>query len=114
LPPIIKLDGIRRLYPMEVRSIFSRTAVAAVLAAGTWLATGTAFAQEGPAPAPYDQARLIPVDVSVSIGMHGGRYWDGRRYWQHDEWAHRHPHDRDPWGHNGDRRPPPHDDQRHY
>jgi hypothetical protein len=99
---------------MEVRSIFSRTAVAAVLAAGACLATGAAFAQEGPAPAPYDQARLIPVDVNISIGMHGGRYWDGHRYWAHDEWAHGHPHGRDPWGHDAARRPPPHDDQRHY
>ena len=99
---------------MEVRSIFSRTAVSAVLAAGAWLATGTAFAQEGPTLAPYGQARLIPVDVRVSIGMHGGRYWDGRRYWQRDEWAHGHQHARDPWAHNGDRRPPQrHDDQRH-
>jgi hypothetical protein len=98
---------------MEVRSIFSRTAVAAVLATGAWLTTGTAFAQEGPAPAPYGQARLIPVDVNISIGMHGGRYWDGHRYWQRDEWARGHPHGRDPWGHDAARRRP-HDDQRHY
>jgi hypothetical protein len=111
-PIIIKLDGIRRLYPMEVRSIFSRTAVAAVLAAGACFATGAAFAQEGPAPAPYGQARLIPVGLSISIGMHGDRYWDGHRYWAHNEWAHGHPHDPDPWNHG--RRPQPHGDPRHY
>ncbi len=96
---------------MKVRSVFSRTAVAAVLATGACLVTGTAFAQEGPAP--YDQARLIPVAVTISIGMHGDRYWDGHRYWQRDEWMHGHPHDRDPWGHGPVRRPPPHDDH-HY
>ncbi|KVE37736.1 hypothetical protein [Burkholderia sp. TSV86] len=24
--------------------------------------------------------------VSVSVGRHGDRYWDGRRYWDRDEW----------------------------
>jgi hypothetical protein len=91
---------------MEVRSNFSRTAVAAVLAAGAWLVTGTAFAQEGPAQ--YDQPRLIPVGVAISIGVHGDRYWDGHRYWQRDEWARNHQHGRDPWGHG---HPSPHDDQ---
>jgi hypothetical protein len=97
---------------MKVRSIISRTALAAVVAGGAWLAAGGAFAHEAPPPAPYGDARLIPVDVSINVGMHGDRYWDGHRYWAHDEWAHRHPHERDPWQHD-DRRMPPRDGEPH-
>ena len=97
---------------MKVRSIISRTALAAVVAGGAWLATGAAFAQESPRYAPFGEAHLMPVGVSIEIGMHGDRYWDGHRYWAHDEWMRRHPHDRDPW-HHDDRRPP-HDEPHRY
>jgi hypothetical protein len=93
---------------MKVRSIISRTALAAIAASAACLTAGTAVAQEATPSEPFGEARLIPVDVSISVGMHGDRYWDGHRYWAHDEWAHRHPHDRDPWNHD-DRRVPPHD-----
>jgi hypothetical protein len=50
---------------------------------------------------------MMPVGVSIDIGWHGDRYYDGHRYWDHDEWMHNHPHDRDP-RHHDDHRPPHH------
>jgi hypothetical protein len=75
-------------------------AIAAALVAGSALmAAGSASAQAvysiAPQPA-YDAPHAIPVDVNVTIGWHGDRYWDGHRYWAHDDWMHRHPHDPDP------------------
>ena len=101
---------------MKVSSLISRAALAAVLGGGAWLTAGTAFAQEAAPLAPYARAHLIPVDVSIETGMHGDRYWDGHRYWAHDEWMRHHQHDRDPWGHDDDHRPPPprHDEPRRY
>ncbi|PMS37779.1 hypothetical protein B0G57_109165 [Trinickia symbiotica] len=98
---------------MKARSIFARTALAVALVGGSFIAAETASAQERPQRVPYGEAHLMPVDVNVSIGMHGDRYWDGHRYWEHDEWAHRHPHDRDPWHRDDDRRPHPREDEPH-
>lgn len=92
---------------MKVRTIIS-SAVVAIAAGGAALTAGAAFAQDAPYQAPYGHARLIPVDVSVQIGMHNDRYWDGHRYWAHDEWVRHHPRDRDPWRHADDRRARPH------
>jgi hypothetical protein len=89
-------------YTMNARTVFSRTVLAVLLACGAWMGAGAAFAQEAPP--------LIPVGVNITIGMHGDRYWDGHRYWAHDEWMRRHPHEHDPWHHDGDHR----DEPRHY
>jgi hypothetical protein len=45
------------------------------------------------------------VGVSINIGWHGDRYYDGHRYWAHDDWMRHHPHDYDPH-HHDDHRPP--------
>lgn len=90
---------------MKTRNRISQTIIAAAVAGSALLAAGSAFAQAGPPPAMYDQARMIPVGVQINIGWHGDRYWDGHRYWAHDEWMHRHPHDPGP---RHDHRPPPH------
>ncbi|KUZ67903.1 hypothetical protein [Burkholderia ubonensis] len=83
---------------MQIRSIISHAALAAVMAGGASLSAGTAIAQEGPAPGPSSQAHLIPAGVDITIGMHGDRYWDGHRYWRHEEWVHEHAREeRDPW-----------------
>ncbi len=90
----------------------SRSLIATLLAGGALLAAGSAFAQErvvenGPGPAVYGQPHMMPVGVSINIGWHGDRYYDGHRYWAHDDWMRHHPHDYDPH-HHGDRRPPQH------
>ncbi|AXE95400.1 MULTISPECIES: hypothetical protein [Paraburkholderia] len=95
----------------------SRSIIATLLAGGTLLAAGSAFAQErvvignGPAPVVYGQPHMMPVGVSIDIGWHGDRYYDGRRYWDHDEWMRHHPRDYDPRHHgrddHNDHRPPP-------
>jgi hypothetical protein len=89
----------------------SRSVIAALLAGGALVAAGSAFAQErvyvGNAPVIYGQPHMMPVGVSIDIGWHGDRYYDGHRYWDHDEWMHNHPHDRDPHRHD-DHRPPHH------
>jgi hypothetical protein len=98
---------------MKARSIIYSALVSAA-ATGLALTTGTAFAQHSPSQAAYGQARLIPV-ASVEIGIHNDRYWDGHRYWAHDEWRRDHPRDRDPWRYEHDRRMRPHhdDDESH-
>jgi hypothetical protein len=89
----------------------SRSVIAALLAGGALIAAGSAVAQErvyvGNGPVVYGQPHMMPVGVSIDIGWHGDRYYDGHRYWSHDEWMHNHPHDRDP--HHDDHRPPHHD-----
>lgn len=95
---------------MKARSIIY-SALVSVAATGTALTAGAAFAQDLPARAPYGQARLIPVDADIEIGVHHDRYWDGHRYWAHDEWRRDHPRDRDPWRHEDDRRMRPHRDE---
>jgi hypothetical protein len=93
----------------------SSSIIATLLAGGALLATGSAFAQErvivenGHGPAVYGQPHMMPVGVSVDIGWHGDRYYDGHRYWDHDEWMRNHPHDRDPHRHD-DHREQPHRD----
>ncbi|KVD80447.1 hypothetical protein [Burkholderia ubonensis] len=84
---------------MQIRSIISHAALAAAMAGGVSLSAGTAIAQEGPAPGTYGQAHSIPAaDVNITIGMHGDRYWDGHRYWRHEEWVHEHAREEhDPW-----------------
>ena len=66
-----------------------------MLVTGTALVTGSAaFAQVYVAPQPrYEEPA---PDVAITPGWHGDRYWDGHRYWEHDEWMHRHPRERDP------------------
>ncbi|MBN3767231.1 hypothetical protein [Burkholderia sp. Ac-20365] len=81
----------------------SRTIVAALIAGGALLGASSAFAQYAPV---YGQPHMMPVGVQVNIGWHGDRYYDGHRYWAHDDWMRHHPHDRDPY-HDRDHRPPP-------
>jgi len=81
----------------------SRTIVAALIAGGALLGASSAFAQYVPV---YGQPHMMPVGVQVNIGWHGDRYYDGHRYWAHDDWMRHHPHDRDPY-HDRDHRPPP-------
>ena len=81
----------------------SRTIVAALIAGGALLGASSAFAQYAPV---YGQPHMMPVGVQLNIGWHGDRYYDGHRYWAHDDWMHHHPHDRDPY-HDRDHRPPP-------
>jgi hypothetical protein len=88
---------------MKARSIIY-SALISVAATGAAFTTGTAFAQHSPFQSAYGQARLIPVGASIEIGVHNDRYWDGHRYWAHDEWRRDHPRDRDPWLHEHERR----------
>ncbi|RKU00343.1 hypothetical protein C7H84_27870 [Burkholderia sp. Nafp2/4-1b] len=67
------------------------------LVAGSALAAASAVFAQVYAPQPRYEERAPAPDVSVTVGMHGDRYWDGHRYWEHDAWRHRHPRDRDPW-----------------
>ncbi|HTI17898.1 MAG TPA: hypothetical protein VL598_09560 [Trinickia sp.] len=87
---------------MKARAIVSGAALAAVLASGVWLTAGTAVAQEAPVDYSLGHARLMPVELTINVGMHGDRYWDGHRYWSHDEWQHHYPHNRDPWARQND------------
>lgn len=88
----------------------SRSLIATLLAGGALLAAGSAMAQERVVvengPAVYGQPHMMPVGVSINVGWHGDRYYDGHRYWQHDDWMRHHPRDYDPY-HHGDHRPPP-------
>jgi hypothetical protein len=99
---------------MKILNLTSRTVIATLLAGGAMLTASAAFAQQdrmyghdGPPPA-YGQPHLVPVGVSINVGWHGDRYYDGHRYWQHDEWMHHHPHDPGPPRHreHDDHRPP--------
>ena len=81
---------------MKALSTASRTLMAALIAGGALFAAGSASAQSY-----YSEPQMIPVGVSISLGWHGDRYWDGHRYYAHDEWMRRHPHDFDPHHHNG-------------
>jgi hypothetical protein len=75
----------------------SRTLIAALLAGGALLGATSAFAQT----VVYGEPQMIPVGVSINIGwQHDGRYWDGHRYWAHDEYMHHHPHAHDPYRHD--------------
>jgi hypothetical protein len=86
----------------------SRTIVAALIAGGALLGAGSAFAQYAPMHTQpvYEQPHMMPVGVQVNIGWHGDRYYDGHRYWAHDDWMRHHPHDRDPYHDHGHRPPP--------
>ncbi|MGF6773911.1 hypothetical protein P3T18_006425 [Paraburkholderia sp. GAS199] len=88
----------------------SRSILATLLAGGALLAAGSAVAQErvfiDNGSAAYGQPHMMPVGVSINIGWHGDRYYDGHRYWAHDDWMRHHPHDYDPH-HHDDHRPPP-------
>lgn len=98
---------------MKTLNRTTRTVIATLLAGGALLTAGSAFAydpmvmHDGPPAVAYGQPHMIPVGVSISIGWHGDRYYDGHRYWQHDDWMRRHPHDYDPHHHN-EHRPPQH------
>ena len=90
----------------------SRSILATLLAGGALLGAGSAFAQSdrvviegGPGPVVYGQPHyaqpeMVPVGVSINIGWHGDRYYDGHRYWAHDDWMRHHPHDYDPHHHD--------------
>ncbi len=101
---------------MKALNRTSRTVIATVLAGGALLTGSAAFAQQdpmfvrgGPAVEAYGQPHMTPVDVSINIGWRGDRYYDGHRYWAHDEWMRRHPHDQDPRHyHDHEHRPPQH------
>ncbi|HEF5870610.1 TPA: hypothetical protein SAY52_001182 [Burkholderia cenocepacia] len=84
---------------MKPLTIATRRILATLVTGGALAATGAAFAQGYGAPQPrYEERAPAPgAGVSVEIGMHGDRYWDGHRYWERDEWRHHHPRDRDPW-----------------
>jgi hypothetical protein len=76
-----------------------RTLIATLLAGGALLGASGAFAQT----VVYGEPHMMPVGVSINIGWQGdGRYWDGHRYWSHDDWMHRHPHAHDPYRHHDD------------
>lgn len=99
---------------MKTSNKIPRILVAACVAGSALAATGSAFAysdrvivSEGPAP--YAQAQMMPVGVSINIGWHGDRYWDGHRYWAHDDWMRRHPHDSGPRYYHDDHGHPHHD-----
>ncbi|RQR46187.1 MULTISPECIES: hypothetical protein [unclassified Burkholderia] len=82
---------------MKPMTIANRRILATLVAGGALVAAGTAFAQTYVVPPPrYEEPAPAP-GVSVTIGMHGDRYWDGHRYWEHEAWMHRHPRERDPW-----------------
>lgn len=93
----------------------SRSIIASLIAGGALLGASAAFAQQepmyvhgGPPPATYEQPHMLPVGVDISIGWHGDRYYDGNRYWAHDDWMRHHPRDPDPHRyHDDDHRPPP-------
>jgi hypothetical protein len=82
---------------MKTQTIAIRRILATLMAGGALVATSAAFAQDYGAPQHRYEERAPAADVSVTVGMHGDRYWDGHRYWEHDAWRHRHPRDRDPW-----------------
>jgi hypothetical protein len=100
---------------MKTLNRTSRSIIATLLAGGALLGASAAFAQQdpmyvhgGPPPATYERPHMMPVDVNVNIGWHGDRYYDGHRYWEHDEWMRHHPHDQDPRRHHDDdHRPQP-------
>ncbi|WP_322031131.1 hypothetical protein [Paraburkholderia sp. J76] len=95
----------------------ARAIAAALIAGGALMGASSAFAQSAPYGAPYGlraeaapqygQPHMMPVDARISIGWHEDRYWDGHRYWAHDEWMHHHPHDPGPPHYRDDHRPPP-------
>ncbi|RQR34944.1 hypothetical protein DIE23_10200 [Burkholderia sp. Bp9143] len=83
---------------MKPMTMAIRRILPTLVAGGTLVAASAAFAQVYVAPQPAYEERPAPAaDVSITIGMHGDRYWDGHRYWEHDAWMHRHPRERDPW-----------------
>ncbi|WP_269510832.1 hypothetical protein [Burkholderia sp. IMCC1007] len=84
---------------MKPKTIAIRRTLATLVAGGALITVGAAFAQGYGTPQPrYEEPHPAPgAEMSVTIGMHGDRYWDGHRYWEHDAWRHRHPHEHDPW-----------------
>jgi hypothetical protein len=96
----------------------SRSIIAAVIAGGALLSGSTAFAQvdngmiHGYAPQQgYERPQMIRTAVVINIGWYGDRYWDGHRYWAHDDWMRHHPHDSGP--HHDDHHDG-HDDHSHH
>ncbi|MCA8204027.1 hypothetical protein LGM71_23570 [Burkholderia sp. AU33545] len=76
---------------MKPKTISNRRILATLVAGSALVAATTAFAQVYVAPQPrYEEPAPAP-GVSITIGMHG------HRYWEHDEWMHRHPREHDPW-----------------
>ncbi len=92
---------------MKTWNTTTRSILATLLAGGAMLGASSAFAQSDrmviSAPGPvvtYGQPQMMPVGVQVDIGWHGDRYYDGHRYWAHDDWMRHHPHDQDPHHHD--------------
>lgn len=89
----------------------SRSIIATLIAGGALLAGGSAFAQQrgfdehDHGLVANGQPHMVPTGVSINVGWHGDRYYDGHRYWGHDEWMRNHPHDRDPHRHDDHREP---------
>ncbi|WP_322029476.1 hypothetical protein [Paraburkholderia sp. J76] len=46
---------------------------------------------------------VAPSQVGITVGWHGDRYYDGHRYWSHDEWMRSHPGDQGWHGQRADR-----------
>ncbi|MFM0213058.1 hypothetical protein PQQ96_37325 [Paraburkholderia sediminicola] len=45
---------------------------------------------------------VAPAPVGITMGWHGDQYYDGHRYWAHDDWMRDHPNDRDPHNQHDD------------
>ena len=79
-----------------------RTLIAAVLLAALGISlTGCVV----PSPMVVAQA-----PVGITVGWHGDQYYDGHRYWAHDDWMRSHPNDRGWHGQHDDMH---HDDKHH-
>ncbi|KUY90489.1 hypothetical protein WS48_02120 [Burkholderia sp. RF7-non_BP1] len=82
---------------MKPMTLSNRRILATLVAGSALVAASAAVAQVYVEPPPrYEEPAPAP-GVSITIGMHGDRYWDGHRYWEHDAWMHRHPREHDPW-----------------
>lgn len=100
---------------MKTSNKIPRVVLATLVASAAIVATGSAWAQSDRvivrdgAPGEYVQSHMMPVGVSINIGWHGDRYYDGHRYWAHDDWMRHHPHDAGPRGYHDHDHDHPHD-----
>jgi len=90
-----------RLLATAILAALGITASSAAMAhVDVGLNVGLPVAVVAPAPV-YVQ----PVNaVVVTPGWYGDRYYDGHRYWAHDEWIRNHHDDRGSHGHHDDNR----------
>ena len=98
----------------------SHMLLSALLATMGVAASSAAFAQMdsgmirgGDGVAVYGAPHMVRTAVVLSIGWHGNQYWDGHRYWAHDDWMRGHPHDRGPVRRIAPHHDPHHDDNGH-